>query len=528
MRCLLVVSSALLAASTATSSAARRTSKPTLVLESHAGARPARLAPLLAKVDDGLETRGHAAFPKSIISLAGPNVPRPGILDSDLTSAQIAEKHNTAFALFGEAKWSQARDLLLEVRDHVRRNPALVADDITIHDLMFRTMVALAVCHQRLGDPSAATRAMTDAIRVYPARPVSRADAWAKEGETLYLDVTKSLQQVSRGRLRIAAGHRGAQISVEGQPRGVGNVSLADLVPGVYRVFIRTSSQDPGRQYEITVRPGEESFLKVDANVDRVLWASDEWVGLLFPNEAARTNECKLASELATRWTDSGAAVVLASGEENGRPILVGKRCVDGDEVRRAQIFTDAPNDPDKLVQFLDDITAEDRPDATVVKPERSSRLPIAVLASGAAVIVGSTALYLASPDDDFTQPDHDDNKSLAIDIYSGGAGVAGLGVYLWLTKSRSLPRASAAMYAAGTTALLLAAMYIPTDEDPHIEGWQRPTYRDTATAGVILAGVGAALMTSGYLLSQRQAADSAPRVSITGDGVSVGWMGSF
>ncbi|MEO9157024.1 MAG: hypothetical protein ABI591_15535 [Kofleriaceae bacterium] len=43
----------------------------------------------------------------------------------------------------------------------------------------------------------------------------------------------------------------------------------------MYRVCIRTSPQDPGRQYVVTVKSGEETFFKADVNVDNLLVASE-------------------------------------------------------------------------------------------------------------------------------------------------------------------------------------------------------------------------------------------------------------
>lgn len=508
--------------------------KPVIVFESHVGSRPAKLAPFLHAVNDQLETRGYAAFPASVLRLAGDKIPRPGILDPDLTAAALAELHSSAFAMYKAARCGDALALLTVARDKTRRNPALVANDIGNHDLMFRTLVAIADCHKRLGDDKAAREAMKEVRRVYPTRPVSRADAWGPSGEELYVQVTLDERGVLRGRLTIGAGDPNAQIAVEGQLRGVGNVSLADLLPGVYRVFIRTSARDPGRQYDVVVKAGEETRFTVDIHRDELLHASEEYVALTYPSESARKDECKLASHFAERWTASGATLVLASGEENGRPIVVGMRCRDGVQVRRAVIFTDTDEatTPEKLVPFLDDITAEEPPAVTRDRGDRSGPLwPKLLMGTAALGLAGSTTLYLVWPDDDFTQPEYDDKKTLAVVVYSGAAGLAGVGVYSWLTTSRHMRRLPAAMFAAGTTSLLLAAMYIPSDEDLHDDGWQRPTYRNTALAGAISAGVGVGFAVAGYLFmasDSGRGTSAIPTVIPARDGLAFGLTSSF
>jgi len=531
MRSLLATSIALVAVSSPV--VAAPAVKPVIVLESHIGSRPAKLDQFLRQVDDMLETRGYAAFPASILRLAGNNIPRPGILDPDLTAAILAERHNDAFAKFKAAKWEDARKSLVEVRDLVRRNPALVANDIGTHDLMFRSMVALADCYKRLGDEKGAIEAMKDAIRVYSTRPVSRTDAWGPEGEALYLNATAELKGTARGRMTIAAGDPSAQIAIEGQQRGLGNLSLADLLPGVYRVFIRTSPQDPGRQYVVIVKPGEETFLNVDVKVDGLLLASEAYVGLVYPREGARTNDCAPASDLARRWTDSGAALVLATGEEKGRPVLFGIRCKDGIELRRATIYTDTleTNTPEKLVPFLDDFTADEKPQVQASATDSAPWWPTAVLGTSAAILLGSVVLYVASPADDHIQPTYDDKKTLAVEIYSGATVLASVGVYSWLTTSRHMSRRSAALYGAGAGLLLLGAMLIPTDQNEDVEPpgkQQRQFYRDTGLAGTIAVGVGVGCVVGGYLFTRNGDPTGVPTMTAANGGLSFGWAGSF
>ncbi|MGN6105481.1 MAG: tetratricopeptide repeat protein [Kofleriaceae bacterium] len=519
--------------------------KQTIVFESHVGVRPANLAPFLHAVNDLLETRGYAAFPATVLRLAGNNLPRPGILDSKLTSPGLAELHNGAFALYKAAQWSDALRQLVDARDKSQRNPALVANDIGNHDQMFRTLVAIADCYKRLGDERAALEAMKEVRRVYPTRPVSRTDAWGPSGEQLYMTVALDERGVLRGRLSIAAGDPNAQIAVEGQLRGVGNVSLADLLPGVYRVFIRTSARDSGRQYEVTVKPGEETRFVADINRDELLDASSEYVALTYPSEGARKDECKLASHFAERWTASGATLVLASGQENGRPIVTGIRCRDGVQVRRATIFTDSEDSttPEKLVPFLDDLTAEG-PSWRMrdVGTSKGPRWPKLALGTSAVVLAGSAALYLAWPKDDHIQLEFDDTgKSIATHAYTGAAIVAGVGVYGWLTGSRHMRRWPAALFSASTTSLLLAAFYIPADEDPDNgslpDGYQiRPRYLDSGPTGVVLLGAGVGLAVGGLLAwrlgtepsSEPPKPAAVPVVAPTHEGVSVGWSFTF
>ncbi len=511
--------------------------KPILVLESHVGERSAKLDKVIGQIDDALETHGFAARPATIMRVAGKAaVPRPGRLDLDLTQAQIAQHFNEAWAKFGNAEWVEARKALTNVLEEVHRNPAAVVSDTTNLDLTFRAYVALAVCHQRLLDAGAAGRTMIEAIRIFPSRPVSRADAWGKEGEKLYIDYSKQAQAMGRGRLAVAAGNSETQIFIEGQMRGMGHASLADLVPGTYRVYLRTGP-DIGRQYEVQVMANDEAYLRVDADLDNALWVSEAWVGFQFATEAARGNEAKFAGELARRWTGDGSVVVLAAAQDKGRTVLDGVRYRNGLEVRRARIYTDAsdPGGPTKLAQFLVDGTSTDgievlRTDADARPPSdiaRRSRWPArVVLGAGVATFVASGIGFVVSKDDplvEFNGRDYSVYASL------GGSAVVGAGLYLWLTQTKSTKASTAIVFSAGVASLLAGTVMIATDEDADRNHLY---YRNTSTPGFIIGGAGAVLTGVGtwLLLRERRGieATSSPVVFVENGRGYVGVSGAF
>jgi hypothetical protein len=513
--------------------------KPILVLESHVGPRPEGIDRVMDMLQDQLETRGFAARPATILRLAGNGIARPGVLDPDLTAAVIAQRLNDGWAEFVAARWDEAITKLTQGLGEVERNPALVVNDTTNLDLTFKAYVALAVSHQRKADAGSAARWMIEAIRIFPSRPVSRTEAWGREGEKLYLDMYRQIQPMGRGRLSIAGGHPEAAIFVEGQLRGLGNAQLADLVPGAYRVFIRLPGT-LGRQYRIQVAPNDEAFLHVDPDLDTILWAQDSSIALRFSSEGARRREGRYSVELSRRWTGSGEAAVLATSHDQGRSVLEGVRYRDGIELRRARIYTDVTDagGPGKLAQFLADGTPGDgievlRTEAGPAPKEprrRGDRVSQAVIGIGALAVIGSGAWYLASPDDDHSGPDYDDWKSPAVGAFVGGSIVVGAGVYLYLRNSRSTRAATAAMLGAGAAALLSGVMLYATDEEPYSgSGWVRKYYRDTAATGLIVGGAGFALTGVGiWLLRRDLRTPSVPVVLAERDRGFIGWSGRF
>jgi hypothetical protein len=513
--------------------------KPILVLESHVGVRPEKLGRVMDTLDDHLETYGFAARPATIQRLAGPGAPRPGILDPDLSAAKIAQHLNDGWAEFVAARWDQAVIKLTHALEEVHRNPALVVNDTSNLDLTFKAYIALAVCQQRRADAGGAARTMIEAIRIFRSRSVGRTEAWGREGEKLYSDLFRQVQAMGRGRLSIAGGDPEAAIFVEGQLRGMGNAKLAELVPGVYRVFIRLPGT-MGRQYQVQVAPNDDAYLNIDPDIDTTLWVTDSWIGFQFTSEAARGREGKYAVEIARRWTGNGAVVVLVTGQDKGRPVLEGVRYRDGVEVRRARIYIDATDagGSSKLAQFLADgtpgagiaVLKTDATPAPIGARRRWRRTPQVVMGLGVLASAGSSVWYLVSSDDDHTRPTYDDWKTPAVEVFMGSAIVVGAGVYLYLRGSRSTGTATAAVLGTGIAALLSGAMMYATDEDQYSgSGWQRKYYRDTAAGGLIVCGAGIALVGVGVWLLRRDHQDaSMPIVVVERDSRFLGWSGRF
>ncbi len=509
---------------------------------------------MMAALQDQLETRGLAARPASVLLLAGEGAPRPGISDPDLTFAKIIAHMNAAWSLFVNAELKPAEEAARLALVEVDDNPELLVTDTSHLDLRFKLMIMRMVALDHLSQRSAEVSvAAIDGIRVFPARAPGRNEAWGKRGEELHAEYFKQAQTYGRGMLVVAAGNQLAQIFVEGQLRGVGNASLNDLIPGTYNVFILVPN-GMSRRYRARVTANATSYLTVRPTIDGCLYLGKTWTGLL-----SCVDEAKVASQLAIDWTGRDQAVVLRSGENNGRPTITGSLYRGGGERRNARIYADV-DDPDeaaKLAAFL--VDGEEAPGLSVQKNDRapaqvehdaparnvSSPLwPRLVLGAGGLTLAGSLALYLVWPNDDHLQPTYDDKKSLAVEIFSGAAVVSGVGVYAWLTQSRHMRRLPAAMFASTSAALLMAAILIPTDQDENAQPagyWQRKYYRDTASTGVILAGAGAGFAVAGYLAlryggrdtgsataARTSWRDAVPTVAATGEGITFSVAGGF
>jgi hypothetical protein len=80
----------------------------------------------------------------------------------------------------------------------------------------------------------------------------------------------------------------------------------------------------------------------------------------------------------------------------------------------------------------------------------------------------------------------------------------------------------------AGALGVVGGLVMIGIDEDPTPHGDQRPTYRDTATPGAVLAIAGAAAVGAGVYLWLTDRRGAHPVAAVSSDGAVVGWAGRF
>lgn len=79
-----------------------------------------------------------------------------------------------------------------------------------------------------------------------------------------------------------------------------------------------------------------------------------------------------------------------------------------------------------------------------------------------------------------------------------------------------------------GAVALIAGGIMIAIDQDPDPSRTTAPTYRDTATGGLVLGIAGAAALGTGIYLWLRGSPSSAPVASVGNGGGIVGWAGRF
>jgi hypothetical protein len=95
-------------------------------------------------------------------------------------------------------------------------------------------------------------------------------------------------------------------------------------------------------------------------------------------------------------------------------------------------------------------------------------------------------------------------------------------------TDGRSRHLLPYGLMGAGVAALIGGVVMFAIDEDPDPQDTTSLTYRDTATAGVVLGAAGAAALGVGIYLWLGDQRASRPVAAVTHDGAVVGWTGRF
>jgi hypothetical protein len=422
---------------------------PILVLEAHTGERPQEVSRFMQPLSEELEAHGFAARTETIVRLAGPGAPRPGLVDRDLVARQVAQDVDAANLQFTNGQYAAAAKILVAAIDSMHRNPAPFAIDTSNTDVMYKALATLSLCKKKLGDAAGAVATMKELIRMFPSRPLPR-NKYGPSDEAFYREVYQQVQEMGRGRLSIAGGDSRAVLFVDGQIRGIGTTNLAGLIPGVYHVFVQVP-QTLGRAYEVTVHSNGEAYLNAHYEIDSTLWVTDSWIGFQFATETERQHEARYAGEISRRWApDSGKYAVIGTMQLQGKPALIGTiYASDGRVLLSAAVaFSEANYEKLRdLARFLANgtpaeglqvVKGRDEPAIARTAPRRrvSRALPIVVIAVGALTIAAGSVMVSIDEDDDGSKFRYNDSAPAGVGLVIGGAIATGVGAFLWLRQS--------------------------------------------------------------------------------------------
>jgi len=479
---------------------------PIAMIEARVGPPPDP-DPIMETVRTQFAREGFAVTRTAIDDAFGGRLPAPAIEDPALSALAALQELDEGFQLYVNADYARAEAKLESALRGARRNPALLASDSKNLEPIFRAMSALALSQKRLKKTEAKLATFRELIRAFPNRPLSRDDFGPADIDD-YKAVAKATSAQPRGELRIDVDDPRVEVFVDGQMRGMGKVELADLVPGVYRVFLRTSSRSElGRTYAIEVRPGGEARLGVSWQVDSRVWIRGPAMALELASDGELRDIAGDASVLAS-WTQPGMICVVERVQVAGKPALDGTLYrTDRVAVRHHRVMLDGDlaARADELARALRDGTppeplavASTSRRARVVAPPASHST--AALAAGLALMTGGMAIdattYASGAET------HTALERAALASFAVGAALAGTGMYLHARAARA-DRVTAAAAGIGIGLLFAGTFALVTSQDPS------PAFPadGLAIAGVAAAGAGAAALGASLWRSARSPA---------------------
>ena len=271
-----------------------------------------------------LESLGIVAQPRALMPLLGESTPLPGVPDRGtktvgLTRAELLDQVEVGYQAWASAKFDDASTILVRALARIRRNPALLVTDTSNLSVIFKAHLTLALSLAKLDKTAESEAMMEELIRVFPSQPIVRGESGPEAWE-LYRSVAKHVRDMGRGRLVVDAGSSQAIIFVDGQLRGTSHLDLADVVPGVHRVFIQVVGT-AGRQYQIKVVANRVNTLDVSWDADQAVWLTDSTAAVLFPTEADRVKEGDFVRALGRRWRGQ-EIVIITPKRARGNPAM--------------------------------------------------------------------------------------------------------------------------------------------------------------------------------------------------------------
>lgn len=481
---------------------AQAQARPTILLESHAGARPGAAGGYMALLARSLGSRGLLVgealrqrveaerwFP------AGPATEPAGVraLVKDGRRQFIKGDHARAIATLEKAR----RSLLASTR--------VMAADQSLRRSLHGTLLILAHAYLRRKETRLATEHIEEVIRSFPDRELSL----VKHGPDLaafYKKVRQQLRRTSRGALSVITSSEGCLVFVNERFVGMSPVRVPELYPGRYRVHVQRP-QRPGRVHVITMS-GKDIELQVDLPFHSALVTRPR-VGFRFDSPGALKRwESSYAASLA-RALGARSVIVVGTRGRTGVHTLAGSlvSAATGKTVRSASVALKASTPSlqriEALGRFL--VDGEASPKLGDVFPAHLARRVLRP-ASGPSTAVDSRSAFAAPP------ADHD-----PLDVRSSP-----LGVVKWVALGVSV-----AVLAGGITLLAMDGQAVPCDLP---EGVLCPERYTSKTPGAILIAAGGSVAAAaGFLfyVDHRRTSSAAtasvvsPWVSRRGGGIT-------
>ena len=316
-----VAAIAALALAAAPAPAAAAPGSEPIVLEAHAGPRPADADRLLAPVLSELRRNGFAG-PKVAAERIDDVLSRSGRAAGDEQVADALRAVEAGYKKFLSGDFDAAIQEIDRGLAVLRASPAaLVGKNDDRRAVVMRGLVGRALAHKRRGRPTQATEAMKELVRSFPQSEVSYKD-YGPETREFFDAVRQDLAREGKGSIAVDLDDDRTVVFVNEHYVNAGDARIRDLYPGTYRLFLQQGNRY-GRVHDVVVEAGTTTSVSLSWQLDAVLH-TDGAAALLFDDEAARRDlEARFAIRVA-RSLGAPSVVVLGIRENRGRRSVVG------------------------------------------------------------------------------------------------------------------------------------------------------------------------------------------------------------
>jgi hypothetical protein len=300
-----------------------------LVVESYVGERPRAAEQLIAPLRAELEKHGLVVDPTVLAMRLDRSIARPGRIDSKLTPTDLLKAFADGFNEWIEGKEMETVAKLDAAVPLALRNSSLLSRDAKLREPLFQGLLTLAIAQQRQNQAAASEATMGELIRSFPDRPIEE-QKFGPEARALYQLVRNDLGSLQPGALSIQVSEPATAVFVNEvfQPGLSSSLNIEDLVPGTYRVMVRSLDvSERVRIYSAPVFTGQRTSLVIDWNFDSVLVA-ENWIGFQFSTTSDLQKERDLAMRFGRAAGATDVVTVNISSQRKGYRITANRYSV--------------------------------------------------------------------------------------------------------------------------------------------------------------------------------------------------------
>jgi hypothetical protein len=291
-----------------------------IALELHEGSRPEDADRILTPFFEELDAQSFADTREAARARVHEHLSADAGALTEQEKAEFTRAVRDGVSLFNDGKFEQAETILRLQHKRFAENQIVLADDQGgFRPLYYQTLGTLAAVSTRLGKKADAEEYLAELARAFPDQPFARRQ-WGPDLNEAFDKIRQKIGVGGRSTLTVTVDDPNALVVVNGRYIGVRKVALPDLLPGAYRVFIKSGTQQ-GRVHEITVRPNAEEVVDVELGFDATI-RSASWVGLLLPSASEANAKGRTYARRVGRAVGADYVVVVGVYTRGGERLL--------------------------------------------------------------------------------------------------------------------------------------------------------------------------------------------------------------